>query len=180
MLKIHLKFTEKLVSCLLLACIVIARPLLSEAASYTWGQLSKYASPIYDEEILLTDANRTVDITFPEKGCIDCSDYTITAMHAFDMQTPPFRMAADGERLSDANAKSMDLPAADLASAEILRGGIGFNYTTLRFRISTRPYQLPAGGGGGEQTVDHEGGDDAGPGNAVRAHYQLVIYGVSI
>ncbi|XP_036332346.1 uncharacterized protein LOC118743691 [Rhagoletis pomonella] len=156
-----------------LVCLLIAKSLLlSEAASITWGQQSKYASTIYDEEIQITDANPAVEITYPEKGCIDCNDYTIVAMHAFDMQTPPLRATADGE--------SINKEVANSTTIEVLRGGIGFNYTTIRFqKITKSANQLPVADKG-DKPVDNESVKATGRRNVVRAHYQFVIYGVSI
>ncbi|XP_050325203.1 uncharacterized protein LOC126756290 [Bactrocera neohumeralis] len=166
------KNTEKFVLLSLFVCALSALPALSGAVSLTWGHVGKYASPIYDEEIKLTDNKPIVDVTYPRQG--DTSEYIITAMHAFDAKTPLYTTAV-AERAADAH-----LATVDSARVMVLRGGVGFNYTTLRFEMPTSAYQLSAADSAPTIGGHPDGGRHAGRGNNLRAHYQLVIYGVDL
>lgn len=63
----HSKHTAKFVLLSLFVFTLSALPALSGAVSITWGNLGKYASPIYDEEIKLSDSKPTVDVTYPQQ-----------------------------------------------------------------------------------------------------------------
>ncbi|XP_011196385.3 uncharacterized protein LOC105221262 [Zeugodacus cucurbitae] len=165
----HWTHTDKCVLLSLFVCgILSALPALSGAVSLTWGQLSKYASPIYDEEIKLTDKQATVDVTFPQQG--DTNEYIITGMHAFDAKTP-LQTTVEAH-----------LATVNSAMIRVVRGGVGFNYTTLRFEMPTPAYQAAVAVADSAPGVSDgpDGGSDAGRGNNLRAHYQLVIYGVDL
>lgn len=95
-------------------------------------------------------------------------------MHAFDAKTPLYR-TANAERAADVH-----LASADSAMVTILCGGVGFNYTTLRFEMATPSYQLSAADSANSVGDDPDDGSDAGRGNNSQAHYQLVIYGVDL
>uniref|UniRef100_A0A034WQL5 Uncharacterized protein n=1 Tax=Bactrocera dorsalis TaxID=27457 RepID=A0A034WQL5_BACDO len=166
------KNTEKFVLLSLFVGALSALPALSGAVSLTWGQVSKYASPIYDEEIKLTDNMPLVDVTYPRQG--DTNEYIITAMHAFDAKTPLYT-TADAERAADAH-----LATVDSARVTVLRGGVGFNYTTLRFEMPTPAYQRSAADSAPSIGGHPDGDSHAGRSNNLRAHYQLVIYGVDL
>ncbi|XP_012157840.1 uncharacterized protein LOC105664939 [Ceratitis capitata] len=153
----------------LFVSILSVLPLLTTADSFTWGHINKYASPIYDEEIKLTDNTKSITITYPQEGLTN--DYTIIAMHAYAVETPS-TMTTEAKHVAHIN---------NSADVEVLRGGIGFNYTTIRFQTPTLAYH--------QSTADRisvaddrEGGrgSEAGRGNNLRAHYQLVIYGVDL
>nr|XP_014088820.1 uncharacterized protein LOC106616586 [Bactrocera oleae] len=168
----HSKNTEKLVLLSLFLCTLSTLPALSGAVSLTWGHVGKYASPIYDEEIKLTDNKPIVKVTYPQQG--DTNQYIITAIHAFDAKTPLYT-TADAERAADAH-----LATVNSARVTVLRGGIGFNYTTLQFEMPTPAYQLSAADSAPSIGGDPDGGNAARRGNNLRAHYQLVIYGIDL
>ncbi|XP_018797954.1 PREDICTED: uncharacterized protein LOC108974517 [Bactrocera latifrons] len=172
MSKKYSKNSEKFVLLSLFVGALSALPALSGGVSLTWGQVGKYASPIYDEEIKLTDNKPIVEVTYPRQG--DINEYIITAMHAFDTKTPLYTIS-DAERAADAH-----LASVDSARVTVLRGGVGFNYTTLRFEMATPAYQLSAADSAPSTGGHPDGGRHAGRSNNLRAHYQLVIYGVDL
>lgn len=71
----HSKNTEKLVLLSLFLCTLSTLPALSSAVSLTWGHVGKYASPIYDEEIKLTDNKPIVKVTYPQQVSYMCTIY---------------------------------------------------------------------------------------------------------
>ncbi|EDW62015.1 uncharacterized protein [Drosophila virilis] len=126
-----IKRSSQLLPLLLLLQLLLAA-LRCDGATVTWGQVNKYASTLHAQDVYLADANVNVtDVVYGTQNPEAVDAYTITAVHAYDM-TPP---EGDGGR------------------AQLLGGGVGQQYATVRFQ---RHRSVPV------------------------LHYQLVIYGVEL
>ncbi|EDW01064.1 uncharacterized protein LOC6560735 [Drosophila grimshawi] len=106
--------TTQLLLLLLLSLLLLLDWRLVNGATATWGQVNKYASTLYTQDVYLTRANRTTDVAYDlqNAGASD-TRYMITAVHAYDL-TPQEVNGGDG------------------GAAELINGGVGQQHATVR------------------------------------------------